>query len=478
VLQWATYYGGSGFDQAWGLACDGFGNEYISGITESIDSIATAGAYHNAYGGGDDVFLAKFNTTGTLIWATYFGGSGAETNRYVACDVSGNVYISGGTSSADSIATPGAWQTVYSGKNDAFLAKFNSGGSLQWATYYGGSGSDGAYGVACFDTNAVYITGATRSTAKIATPGAYQTGGGGIKGDAFVAKFSNTGSLLWGTYYGGSQDDAAYSVTCDYLGSVYITGNTSSIDSIASAGAYKTTMYGGDGFLAKFESSGPLVWGTYFNGSGYDVACDHSANVYMTGSTFATDSVATTGAYKLHYYGGGTGMYAGDAFLSKFSSSGAILWGTYYGGSGADLGYGVTCDAAGNVYLCGLAQSSDSISTTGSYQPVFGGGYQDGFVAKFGELPALPTTVQRSNIPENIVVYPNPAKNNIYINYDNIINCQILITDITGRELICKKIDDHQNNATIDVHSLSPGLYLYKISGNGYLIKTGKIIKE
>lgn len=474
VLLWSTYYGGSGSDLAWGVACDGADNIFMSGTTESTDSIATTGSYQSTYGGNGDVFLAKFNSAGVLIWATYFGGSGGENTRYLACDGSGNAYISGSTTSLDSIATAGAYQVSFGGGiADAFLAKFNSGGALQWATYYGGSGLEEAYGVACFDTGSVYITGYTKSTSSIATPGAHQTGGGGSKRDAFLAKFNNKGSLLWGTYYGGSGDDVAYSVACDNSGNAYITGMPGSFDSIATPGAYATTG-GGGGFLAKFESSGLLQWGTYLYGTGYDVACDLHANVCVTGYTNALDSIATSDGYKLHY-NGGIGMNADDAYIEKFSGSGAILWGSYFGGSGTEWGYGVTCDYKGNMFICGLTQSNDSISTTGCYQYAFGGGYQDGFLAKFGDLP---TTIQQVNSTKDINFYPNPAKDYLYLNYENINNGQLVITDIFGREVIVKRLDREKGNEVIDIHGLSTGVYLYKVFDNGSVIKTGEIMKE
>jgi hypothetical protein len=377
TLSWATYYGGTSGDYGYGVATDGGGNVYITGQTNSISGIVTSGAYQTVYAGGTDAFLSKFNSSGAIQWATYYGGNSGDFGEGIAIDRTGNVYMSGATQSTSGIATTGAYQTTYGGGvRDAFLAKFNSAGAIQWATYYGGSGWDDAVCVAADGAGDVYITGYTPSLSAIATPGAYQTicGGGG---DAFLAKFNSSGAIQWATYYGGSGDDGdigGNGVETDCIWNVYITGNTGSTSAIATPGAYQTTY--GSVFLAKFNSVGAIQWGTYYGGSsggdnnGAGVATDGSGNVYITGETQNTSAIATPGAYQTTYGGG-----LWDAFLAKFNSLGAIQWATYYGGSGDDEGYGVTADCSGNVYITGVTNSASAIATSGAYQATFGGVY-------------------------------------------------------------------------------------------------------
>lgn len=142
---WATYYGGSGKENSVtlpaGLALDNYGHVYLCGTTNSTASIATAGSYQSILSGSNDAFLVQFDTTGIRNWATYYGGSGNDRGETLICDTAGNVYMTGITTSSNNIATTGAHQTSFGGGNDAFLVKFNSSGSRQWATYYGGSGS-------------------------------------------------------------------------------------------------------------------------------------------------------------------------------------------------------------------------------------------------------------------------------------------------------------------------------------------------
>src|SRR5581483_2345503 len=170
-----------------------------------------------------------------------YGGFWDENGFSLALDASNNVYVTGYTTSSNGISTAGAYRTSLVGGQNIFVAKFNSSGSsLLWGTYYGGGNSDLGDAIAIDASNNVYITGLTQSTSGIATIGTYQTSNAGGQ-DAFVAKFNPTGSsLIWGTYYGGPSNDYAGNIALDAAGNVYITGVASSTTGIATAGAYQT----------------------------------------------------------------------------------------------------------------------------------------------------------------------------------------------------------------------------------------------
>jgi len=193
AIMWATYYGGSSTDVGEGLTLDASGNVYITGYTQSTSGIATTGAYQTSFGGSWDAFLAKFNSTGSLQWATYFGGPNDDKGFDVTIDDSGYVYMMGYCGAGISMSS-GAYQTSCGGGYDVFVAKFTNGGLRKWATYYGGSGNDDGNGIITDNSGNVYITGCTTSTSNIATSGAYKTSnsGGSSRGDVFLAKFSNT----------------------------------------------------------------------------------------------------------------------------------------------------------------------------------------------------------------------------------------------------------------------------------------------
>jgi len=382
AIQCATYYGGSDTDQAIAVTNDASGNIYITGMTKSTAGIATSGAYQAVQGGDYDAFLAKFTSAGSLAWATYLGGSSFDEATSVTTDAAGNVYIAGTSGSTSGIATSGAWQTTMAGVQNAFVAEFNSLGAMQWATYYGGEATDIGDGISVDGSGNVYVGGGTSSTTGIATTGAHQVVNAGGAYDGFIAKFTTSGALEWGTYYGGSGDDEMGGLITDISGNVIVSGLTSSLGTIASTGAYQTTMAGVyDAFLAKFNSSGVIQWGTYYGGPAYDgggiVTTDATGNIYINGSTSSSTGIASSGAIQ-PTFGGGTF----DGFVAEFSGAGALLFGTYFGSSGDDYAGGLAADGTGNVYFAGNTTSTSGIATSGAYQNFFGGGPGDAYLGK------------------------------------------------------------------------------------------------
>ncbi|MDP1727771.1 MAG: SBBP repeat-containing protein [Bacteroidota bacterium] len=330
------------------------------------------------------ISVGNYDASKTLVidpWATYYGGSGYDYGRGIAFDSIGNVVSIGYSTSTSGIATSGAYQTSKGGGGDAFIVKFNASGARQWATYYGGSGDEYGQGIAVDGGGNIVITGHTYSTSGIATSGAHQTSNGG-NGDAFIAKFNASGARQWATYYGGSWTDWGYGIAVDGSGNIAITGYTYSTSGIATSGAYQTSFAGTyDAFIAKFNASGARQWATYYGGggneSGNGIAVDSSGSIVITGKTESTSGIATSGAYQTSYGGGGW-----DAFIAKFNASGARQWATYYGGSGYDFGYGIAADGSGNIVITGNTASTSGIATSGAYQSSFGGG-NDAFIAKF-----------------------------------------------------------------------------------------------
>ncbi|MDP1725655.1 MAG: SBBP repeat-containing protein [Bacteroidota bacterium] len=197
VLQWSTYFGGPADEFATGIAADANGNIFITGHTQSNSAIATVGAYQTTYAGGSfDAYIAKFNPAGAIQWSTYYGGSDEDNGWDIVNDPGGNVFVAGNTYSATGIASSGAYKTTFDGITDAFILKLNSGGLREWATYFGGSGSEHALmSIARSPAGTLVITGQTTSTSGLATSGTFQTVFGGNL-DAYVASFNNPDSLL------------------------------------------------------------------------------------------------------------------------------------------------------------------------------------------------------------------------------------------------------------------------------------------
>lgn len=244
---WGTYFGSSTNNLATsGIGVSGFGNAvYITGNTTSTTGVASSGAYQSTYAGGtNDAFLARFDTTGAINWATYFGGTLDDKGTAIACDANG-VFLNGTTTSTAGIASSGSQQNTLSGNQDVFLARFSHIGQLLWSTYYGGTVLDASASYMAIDAfGNAYITGSTSSTTNIATTNALQPATGGGR-DAFVAKYGQSGNLLWGTYLGGTGTDYGYGLSRTDNGIIYISGRTTSGSGIATAGAH-SQLLGGD----------------------------------------------------------------------------------------------------------------------------------------------------------------------------------------------------------------------------------------
>ena len=361
-LLWSTYSGGTGNDEIHQVDIDLDGNIYTSGFTTSSLNIATSGAFQGTLQGFQNCFLMKHNPQGQKIFGTYFGGQSSDRcYGMLHDDESGHIYLSGSTFSSG-IATLGTHQTELSSPDDGLIVKFDLTGNLVWATYYGGSDHDYIAEMALDSYGDILMTGHTRSTNNIATDNTFLPG----NENTFVAKFSSTGLHLWGTYYGGSFDEG-WGIDLDNENNIYISGITSSISGISTPGAHQLALSGGrDAFLAKFDPNGQLLWGTYYGGVNDDkstgLRVDSDGSILIFGNTSSSGGISTTGSYQ-PVMGS-----IDDAFLSKFSPSGSLVWGTYVGGEGVDYLYGMRLKPDGKILLAGMSESLNSVVSPNAFQ--------------------------------------------------------------------------------------------------------------
>jgi hypothetical protein len=168
VRQWATYFGGPSVDFIYSVKVNNAGEPYVVGRTTSNSGVATSGAHDASFNGAADAFIAKFNSNGTLRWATYYGGSGDDMAYSLAVSSDGlSLYVAGQTKSSTGISTSGAHDPTYSADFDAYLVKFDSAGTRKWGTYYGDTGKDEFDGVALDNTTGyVYLSGTTNSASR------------------------------------------------------------------------------------------------------------------------------------------------------------------------------------------------------------------------------------------------------------------------------------------------------------------------
>ena len=255
-----------------------------------------------------------------------------------------------------------------------------------YSTYLGGSGQDeSGKCIAVDDAGNAYVTGSTSSADFPTTSGVLQSA---LRGqiNAFVTKLNPTGSaLVYSTYLGGDFYDVGLCVAVDAAGNAYVTGHTQSNNFPTTPGAFQTTSGGGDAFVTKLNAAGSgLVYSTYLGGSGFDlgfgIALDALGNAYVTGYTDGSFPVSS-GAPQPTFGGG-----QNDAFVTKVNVAGsALIYSTYLGGSGYDLGFGIAVDAVANAHVTGFTDGSFPV-TTGASQTTFGGGQGDAFVTTVNSL--------------------------------------------------------------------------------------------
>ena len=383
-LLYSTYFGGSdegslSYDAAYALAADEAGNVWVAGRARTKNFPVTEDARQKNLEGEYDAFLAKFSSSGELLYATYLGGDGDDEANALAVDAAGNVWVAGGTGSKNFPITKNARQKNLEGNYDVFLAQFSSSGELLYATYLGGDGDDVAHALAVDASGDIWITGNTESKNFPVTKDAWQKNHG-EDGDSFVSKFSSKGELLYSTYLGGDGWNVALALAVDAACNVWVTGHTGSKNFPVTENACQKNSGGSsDAFVTKFSPSGNLLYSTYLGGNDADeanaLAVDTAGNVWVAGGTDSKNFPVTKNAWQK----GLKGDY--DAFVAKFSPKGELLYSTYLGGNSARA-QALAVDAACNVWVTGHTGSKNFPVTENALQKNHGG-ETDAFVSKF-----------------------------------------------------------------------------------------------
>jgi hypothetical protein len=408
VLRYSSFLGGTGAEWGNNVKVDESGNVWLTGFTTSPEFPRTDGSMLK---GGFDVFVSKFNSTGsTLLLSTIIGGTGSDTGLSLALDASG-VYVSGITSSQDYPTTAGAFQTSANANQTGFVTKLNpSGSTILYSTYFGGTGGLG-YGIriALDSASDIYIAGSTNSAQLPTTPNAFQKmitpPGVPGAGDAFVAKLHPAGGgqsdLVYSSYLGGNLDDGIARIAVDDQGMVYLAGVTASTDFPTTLDALQPLpgstdlaqrSLNTDAFLVKMDlrqsGAAGLLYSTYIGGTAEEniggLALDNGRNVYLTGRSSSTNFTTTRNA--LQRQPGGKK----DAYVLKINTSrvglAGLIYSTYLGGSEDEnsFGSGIAVDSVGNAYLTGDTRSTNLPITVGAFQPSIGG-VSDVFSAPGGD---------------------------------------------------------------------------------------------
>ena len=331
--------------------------------------------------------LIRLRFDPVLAYSTFLGGSQADTGYSIAIDSAGSAYVAGETKSSDFPVVNALNKQIGDSDQggDAFVIKLNpAGNTLLYSTFIGGKKYDRAFGIAVDSSGNAYLTGDTNSdNFPLVNP--LDKSLSTLGSDAFVLKLDQTGAnLLYSTFLGGNGGDIGYGIAVDRSDNAYITGETVSLDFPTTQNAFlvtKTTSEN-DVFITKINESGSaLVYSTFLKGtgddSGRDIALDSSDNVYITGSTQSKDFSTTTDVI--------SNTLAGlqDGFVTKLSADGnKLLYSSYLGGSGIEVGYGVAVDSAGSIFVTGKTNSTDFPTTPNAFSPKKTTTDNDAFVLK------------------------------------------------------------------------------------------------
>lgn len=376
-LVYSSYLGGIGIDRATGVAADGQGNAWVVGSTFSVNFPTLVGGYNTLFTPPEMVFVSKINTnTGRLpVFSTFIGPG---TAGGIAVDAGGNAYIAATGSNAYPV-TPGAYASNGSGTNVYVTKLAPNGASLVWSARIGGGVATGI----ALDGSRPVVVGFSGGGYPY-TAGAFDTTLDQAGFDAFVTRLAANGaSLSYSTYLGGSGTDQAHGVAVNSLGEAFIAGGTVSRDFPTTRNVLKriSDSTSDDGFIVRLGRNGDtLVYSTFFGGRGYDVihaiAINDSNDAYVTGNTTAKNFPTTANAFRPVPYD------TNDAFVARVNRTGtAIIYATYLGGAGYDIGNAIAVNGKGEASVVGQTHSNGFSRSVSSYQGTYGGN-GDGFITR------------------------------------------------------------------------------------------------
>lgn len=461
---WAKGFGGTGFDQARALNVAPDGSVYISGsfTSSTIDFDPTSSAGGLTNGGDHDVFFVKYTSSGSFVFANKFTGLAQEAGYDIAFDDSSNVYIAGQfQSTIDVDFSSNTYSLTSAGSHDVFLAKYTPTGSIVWARQAGGISDDQAFSVAVKD-NFVYVAGFITGSANFSTHNVVSNGAT----DAFLAKYSTQGALVWAAPIGGAGSDQAFGIAVNAAGNIFVGGfltgsaNFSSSTSLTSNG-------GQDVFFACYNSAGNLSWAKNIGSSNDDelrnLAIDEHSNIYLTGQySGTTDFDPSSNTVSIT-----NNSWASDIYAAKYDSAGNFKWVLGLPGGGSDVSQAICLDKSENVFIAGAFESDVDFDLSTNTTQLSSAGSTDLFIAKYSQ-PADTTAASVAIVASSSVemvsnVFPNPTQNAVNIMLNDVYNdLNVIVFDNLGRILSQQQVAS-ADRLGVDLSDFANGLYYVQV---------------
>jgi len=369
--EWATTASGTLDEQSYSIVSDAAGNVYIAGNFSSPGLTLGNITLTNTFSPQNQIFVAKYNAAGNVVWANNFGGADYDVARDVATDAEGNVYVTGSYRS-DSI-TFGTTTLTQAGGGDMFLSKLDSLGNVLWATGAGAANYDEGISLTAAANGDIIVAGYFRSFNITFGTTQLNNGGQNTYLDAFVVKYNAAGNVVWAKRFGGSTDELPADIAADRHGNVFVTGSFDSQQLIFGTDTLWCWGQEEDMFLVKYDSTGNVSWvksagGQYYD-KGWGIAADSSGNAILTG--YFNSHILAFDTFTFTY-----NMPAPKMFVVKYAADGSVLW-AKGNTSGYGFGKALITDADENIYVAGnclgathLVFGNDSAISAGDYDKV------------------------------------------------------------------------------------------------------------
>jgi len=367
---WAKNFGGSGYDEFFGVTSDSDG--YIAVGESTQDSFGNGNWTGNEGNGGNEAIIVKFDTGGNVIWAKNFGGSGNDEFTNVSADSSG--FIAVGDSSQDSFGS-GDWTGIEgNGIQDSVVVKYDTNGNQLWKKNYGDGDIEELHSVTS-DSSGYIAVGMSISS------------GSGASGNviyAIIMKIDTNGDLIWKKTLGEGYLDNYFSVISDSSGYIVVGGSLDKGDS-------SVLNVKGNASIVKFDIDGNVMWKKTFGGGVLDTLFSVTAD----GDGYVAAGVSGSGSFGNGDWTGVSGKGDNDAIIVKFDTNGDVVWKENFGGKGLDSFESVI--SVSNGYVA-VGNSGSASFGNGDWRGVAGKGNVDGFLVEFGNNPGSQDSSSQNTI--------------------------------------------------------------------------------